>query len=63
MAPAGYVCEFRQFPAVKWGSSSDQTGKIPGLVCTKLEKPLPGSGPSAWAAWWKIARLIENFPF
>jgi len=63
VAPAGYVCEWTQFPAVKWASSSDVTDSKIGLACTKIEKPLPGSGPSAWATWWKIARLIENFPF
>jgi hypothetical protein len=39
------------------------TGRLPGLVCTPLEKPLPGSSLKSWLEWSKIAQLIESFPF
>lgn len=50
-------------PALKFASSRDLTGIIPGLRCVALEKPLPGSSINGWFQWWKIARLIEAWPF
>jgi hypothetical protein len=49
-------------PGIKWGSSSDLTGNLPGLTCTQLEKPLPGGSLNEIRSWWKIARLIELLP-
>jgi hypothetical protein len=51
-------------PGLLFPSSSDQTGLYPGLTCSRIETPLPGtSGPRSWSTFWKLARLIENFPF
>ncbi len=54
------MCEYEGFGAYKWGSATDQTGRLPGLVCTKLEEPLPGSNLSTWHQWYKMAQLIEG---
>jgi hypothetical protein len=56
------VCEYASLPGYKWGSASDQTGNLPGLVCTPLEKPLPGGSLHGWLEWAKIAQLIESLP-
>jgi len=58
------VCSFASTPGIIFASSSDQTGALPGLTCSKLETPLPGStGPTGWATFWKLVRLIESLPF
>lgn len=57
-----WICEYQQMPGIKWGSSSDQTGFLPGLVCRRLEAPLPGSSLSSWATFRKLAQLIEEVP-
>lgn len=57
------MCWYESFPAVKWFSSSDVTGDAPGLTCTRVEGPPPGSSWSSWAGLWKITRLIERFPW
>lgn len=54
-----YVCVYEQFPDVPFSTSSDQTGLVPGLVCSRLEKPLPGGTTSEWFSFNKILRLIE----
>jgi hypothetical protein len=56
------VCAYQQFPGITWPSSTNETGTFPGLVCSRLETPLPGSGPTAWATFWKLLRLIEGLP-
>jgi hypothetical protein len=53
------VCTFEEFPVVVFSSTTDQTDAIPGLKCSPLERPLPGSSWSNFARWYKIARLIE----
>jgi len=55
-----WVCQSVAVPGVLFSSTSDQTGFLPGWYCERLETPLPVGGPSAWATWWKIARLIEG---
>jgi hypothetical protein len=49
-------------PGIKWSSSTDETGRFPGLTCSRLETPLPGSSASSWATFWKLARLVEQLP-
>jgi hypothetical protein len=39
------------------------TGLIPGLRCSALEHPLPGSSLNDGVTWQKLARLIESLPF
>jgi hypothetical protein len=56
------VCQYEQLPAYKWGSATDQTGRLPGLTCVRLEKPLPGGSLKGWLEWSKIAQLIESLP-
>lgn len=56
------MCEFVEFPEVKFSSTSDQTGAIPGLVCSKLEEPLPGGSINDYLKWNKLAQLIEELP-
>lgn len=56
------MCEYVGFPAYKWGSNTDVTGLVPGLVCRALEEPLPGTSWRSWATWYKWARLIEELP-
>lgn len=59
-AAAGYVCENAAFPAYKWGSTSDDTGVLPGVTCTPLELPLPGTNKRSTYNWFKIAQLIAE---
>jgi len=49
-------------PGYKWASSSDQTDRLPGLTCSALEEPLPGSGWQSWNTAWNIVKLIEGLP-
>lgn len=60
-ALGGWICEYEQFPAIKWASSSDRTGDFPGLVCTRVENPLPGTSYNTWASFWKLVKLIPDF--
>lgn len=49
-------------PGIKWVSSSDLTDHLPGLVCSRLETPLPGdSAYKSWALFWKLLKLIPPF--
>lgn len=59
-AAAGYVCEYPGFPGYKWGSATDDTGLGGAVVCTPLEKPLPGSSNRGFYNWWQVARLIAE---
>jgi hypothetical protein len=61
--PDAYVCSFAAAPEVVFGSSSDLSSAELGLSCRRIEKPLPGSGPTSWSHWYKIVRLIETLPF
>jgi len=56
------VCAFETFPEFKFGASSDQTGALPGLVCSRIDTPLPGSSTSDWYGWAKVLRLIDLLP-
>jgi hypothetical protein len=57
-----WVCESEALPGVKWGSSSDVSRNLPvPIKCVRVEKPISG-GPTSWATWWKIARMIEQLP-
>lgn len=47
-------------PGIKWGSSSDLTDELPGLKCSALEQPLPGSSLQSFHTWWNLARLIAE---
>jgi hypothetical protein len=58
-----WVCQSAQAPGILFSSSRDETGFLPGWVCKKLETPLPEGGPTSYATWWKIARMIEGLPF
>lgn len=60
--PPGFVCQYDQLPAYKWGSETDVTGRLPGLVCTPLAEPLPDGSLRGWAEWFKIAQIIEGIP-
>jgi hypothetical protein len=51
------------FPAIKWGSNTDVSGRFPAITCRRLEEPLPGSSLNGWLSWLKIAKLIEELPF
>lgn len=61
-AAAGYVCEFDGWPGYKWSSGSDDTDRFPGITCSKLETPLPGSTIRQWSNWRAIVQLIEDLP-
>lgn len=61
-ATAGWICESDALPAIKWASTTDRTGWLPGWTCSKLETPLPGTIPRQWLTWGKIAQLIEDLP-
>lgn len=56
------MCEYTGFPGYKWGSPHDDTDVFPGVVCSPLEKPLPGSSLSALSDWWKVAKIIIELP-
>jgi len=58
-----YACHSLELPGYVWTSTEDATGFLPGWECEALEKPLAGSTLSQWLTSWKIARLIEGFPF
>jgi hypothetical protein len=58
-----YVCEFAAQPGILFSTSSDQTGLVPGLVCKRLDAPLPSSSTTQWFTFNKLLRLIESFPF
>jgi hypothetical protein len=58
-----WVCESAAAPGVLFSSTSDRTNFLPGWTCKKLQAPLPSGGPTQWATWYKIARLIESLPF
>lgn len=58
-----YVCEYSQLPLYKWYSGSDETGSLPGLVCTRLEKPAPSSSLNTWLGFGKLIRLLEQWPW
>lgn len=58
-----YVCTYEQFPQVYFSTTSDQTGLVPGLVCKRLEEPLPGGTLTQWFSFNKILKLIDAFPF
>jgi hypothetical protein len=58
-----WACRSAALPGYVWTSTADATGFLPGWECVKLEKPLEGSSISQWFTGWKIARLIEGFPF
>lgn len=58
-----WVCQFETFPGILFSTGDDQTGLFPGLVCKKLEQPLPGSSLSQWFSFNKILKLIESLPF
>jgi hypothetical protein len=60
--PPAYVCNFVTLPSLIFASSSDQTGALPGLTCTRVDEPLPGTGLTNWLSWAKITRLIESLP-
>jgi len=49
-------------PGIKWTSSTDLTDHLPGLVCSRLETPLPGDGYKGWATFWKLLRIAESLP-
>jgi hypothetical protein len=56
------VCEYAGWPGYKWSSSSDDTDAFPGIVCSRLESPLPGSSLQDFSDWWKVAKLIVELP-
>jgi hypothetical protein len=58
----GYVCSFASAPGIIFGSSTDETGTLPGLTCSRLDSPLPGSSWTQFATFWKLVRLIEGIP-
>jgi hypothetical protein len=60
---AGWVCWRDDFPAYKWFSASDDSGSFPPITCTRVERVPPGGNASSWLGWWKIARLIESWPW
>jgi hypothetical protein len=56
------VCQFATVPEFKYYSASDQTGHFPGLSCTKLAGPPPGTGATSWYRFWKLLELLEHLP-
>ncbi len=56
------MCEYVGMPGIKWTSSTDLTDHLPGLVCSRLETPLPGDGYKGWATFWKLLRIAESLP-
>jgi hypothetical protein len=58
-----YVCQYQSAPGILFSTTSDQTGLLPGLVCKRLDHPLPGSSLSQWFTFNKLIRLIEGLPF
>lgn len=59
----GWVCQYQAFPAYKWFASSDDTDVFPGVVCARVDRPPPGGNYGSWAGWWKIARLVTQWPW
>lgn len=57
------MCEYAALPLVKWYSTSDLSGELPGLTCVKVEGKAPSSSWSSWAGFYKILRLIDAFPW
>jgi hypothetical protein len=50
-------------PAIKWFSSSDVSGMFPiPVTCYRVDKTVNGFSFSDWASWYKLFRLIEDFP-
>lgn len=58
-----WVCEYAALPGYKWFSDQDVTAPALGLTCTKLEDKPPGSTWGNYASWYKILRLITEWPW
>lgn len=58
-----WACHEVTLPGVVFASSRDATGLVPGMVCVPLEEPLTGATVNGWRTGWRIAQLIEEFPF
>jgi hypothetical protein len=57
------VCWYSAFDSIKWFSTSDVSFGDGTLVCTRVELPPSGQSLSGWARLWKLAQLIERFPW
>jgi hypothetical protein len=51
------------FPAIKFFSATDQSqgGPFP-VTCVRVDKHI-ASGWREWASWFKLAQLLERWPF
>jgi hypothetical protein len=58
------VCVAQNFPAIKWFSSSDQSGDFPTPIrCYRVDKQVNGFSYSDWASWYKLLKFVDGFPF
>jgi hypothetical protein len=56
------VCEYEGFPGYKWQSASDDTDVFPGVVCRRVDPPLPGGSLSSFRNWFQIVKLLLELP-
>jgi hypothetical protein len=48
---------------VTWASTRDQTDPLLLIKCDRVEHLDIQSSQSAFSRWFKVAQLIEGFPF
>lgn len=52
------------FPAVKFFSPSDASQELPTpITCVRVDKHVTGVSWSDWASWFKLARILNAWPF
>jgi hypothetical protein len=52
------------FPAVKFFSPTDQTQLFPTpITCFRVDKRVQGYSWRDWASWYKLLKLIDEWPF
>jgi hypothetical protein len=60
----GWICTLDTFPAIKFFSPTDQSQRLPTpITCVRVDKHITGASWREWASWFKLARILQSFPF
>lgn len=52
------------FPAIKFFSASDVSQTFPTPIsCVRVDKHITSASWREWASWFKLAKLLEEWPF
>jgi hypothetical protein len=52
------------FPAIKFFSPDDQSQDFPyPIECVRVDKQVMGVSWSDWHSWFRLARLLDAWPF